>query len=440
MNRLLQSIGNFLEWCPADRCLLAALTSIATFLLYSVGELYYFAHPEIAKYVHLPTARFFYKLQILLIFGWVVIAVAALYLRRRSPKNRPLIFATCLYYGIAVAIISYFFGNFTSLYAGVVAVAGWTFGLVLFERRPAILGGVAFLCIVGGTTLADQLGWIPYGPLLTSAPFESGCFSGWWLITVGISSAILLLFVLALIDFIIDSWKHHQEKIVAMADQLSQANEIISRYVAEQLVQKVREGQHDEAAVPSRRRITMVFSDIVGFSDTADELEPEDLSLLLNEYLAEMTTIAEKYGATIDKFVGDAVICFFGAPTATDDHDQAHRAVRMAMEMNKRVAELDVSWRKFGASRPLRIRIGVNTGVANVGSFGSQRRMDYTAIGRQVNLAARLEASCEPGNVLISHSTYALVNDEIPCEPKGEIHVKGIHQPIKVYSPNPHQT
>lgn len=158
-----------------------------------------------------------------------------------------------------------------------------------------------------------------------------------------------------------------------------------------------------------------------------------------SEYLAEMTIIAEKYGATIDKFVGDAVICFFGAPIATDDRDQAHRAVSMALEMNERVAELDASWRKFGANRPLRIRIGVNTGVANVGSFGSKRHMDYTAIGRQVNLAARLEAICEPGNVLISHTTYELISDKIPCVPKGEIHVKGIHHPVRVYSPNPNQ-
>ena len=221
--------------------------------------------------------------------------------------------------------------------------------------------------------------------------------------------------------------------------QLSEANEIISMYVADQLAQKIREGQHDDLALPRRRRLTMVFSDIAGFSDTADELEPEDLSMLLNEYLAEMTKIAEKYGATIDKFVGDAVICFFGAPTATDDRDQAQRAVRMALEMNERVAELDVSWRKCGANRPLRLRIGVNTGVANVGSFGSHRRMNYTAIGRQVNLAARLEAICEPGNVLISHTTYELISDKIPCVPKGEIHVKGIHQPVKVYSPTPRQ-
>jgi adenylate cyclase len=218
--------------------------------------------------------------------------------------------------------------------------------------------------------------------------------------------------------------------------QLSEANEIIGRYVADQLAQKIREGQHEDAAVPKRRRLTVVFSDIVGFSDTADELEPEDLSTLLNEYLAEMTTIAEKYGATIDKFVGDAVICFFGAPTATDDRDQAYRAVRMALEMNERVAELDASWRKFGANRPLRLRIGVNTGVASVGSFGSQRRMDYTVIGRQVNLASRLESRCEPGNVLISQTTYELISDKISCIPKGEIHVKGIHHPVRIYSPN----
>ncbi|MGV8073788.1 MAG: adenylate/guanylate cyclase domain-containing protein, partial [Syntrophobacteraceae bacterium] len=201
------------------------------------------------------------------------------------------------------------------------------------------------------------------------------------------------------------------------------------------LAQKIRDGEHDETSIPSRRRLTLVFTDIVEFSLTADELEPEDLSRLLNEYLATMTAIAEKFGATIDKFVGDAVICFFGAPNATNDRDQALRAVRMAMEMNKRVAELDLSWRKLGARRTLHIRIGVNTGLANVGSFGSKSRMDYTAIGRQVNLTARLEASCEPGNVLMSQSTYELVSDEIPCVQKGEIQVKGIHHPVKVYSP-----
>jgi len=149
-----------------------------------------------------------------------------------------------------------------------------------------------------------------------------------------------------------------------------------------------------------------------------------------------MTALAAKYGATVDECVGDAVVCFFGAPAATDDRDHALRAARMALAMNRRVAGLEPHWQRFGARRPPRIRIGVNTGVASIGSFGSNRRMDYTAIGRQVNLAARLEAQCEPGSVLTSHSTYALVRDEIPCRPEGGIRVKGIHHPVQVYSPS----
>jgi class 3 adenylate cyclase len=218
--------------------------------------------------------------------------------------------------------------------------------------------------------------------------------------------------------------------------QLSQANEIISRYIAEQLVREIQEGHHRDVATPRRCYLTMVFTDIVRFSETVDEIRPENLSILLNDYFAEMTSVAEKYGATIDKFIGDGMFCFFGAPTATNDRDHAYRAVKMALEMNERVDELNSSWSGFGATRPLLLRIGVNTGIAIVGSFGSKSRMNYTAVGRHVNIAARLEENCEPGNVLISRSTYELVRDRISCVEKGEMRVKGIHDPVRVYFAN----
>jgi class 3 adenylate cyclase len=153
-----------------------------------------------------------------------------------------------------------------------------------------------------------------------------------------------------------------------------------------------------------------------------------------------MTLIAEKHGGTIDKFVGDAIMIFFGAPEATSDKDHALRAVRMAIEMQERMETLREAWRGQGIQLPFHVRMGVNTGQASIGNFGSEGRMDYTAIGRQVNLAARLEVNCEPDKVLISHSTWAFVNEEIPCTPKGEITERGVRDPVKVYEVAPGQS
>lgn len=155
---------------------------------------------------------------------------------------------------------------------------------------------------------------------------------------------------------------------------------------------------------------------------------------MLNEYLSEMTAIGKQYDATIDKFVGDAIMIFFGAPTATTDRDHALRAVRMAIAMQHRLRDLRHKWLADGFEHPFHIRIGINTGQASIGNFGSEQRMDYTAIGRQVNLAARLQTSCEPDGILLSHSTWVLVREEIPCEPKGELQVKGFQQPVSVYA------
>jgi class 3 adenylate cyclase len=165
----------------------------------------------------------------------------------------------------------------------------------------------------------------------------------------------------------------------------------------------------------------------------ADHIEAEELSEILSEYFAEMTAIAQHFGGTIDKFMGDAIMIFFGAPAMTDDRDQALRAVRMAMSMQERIGILCQTWEQRGLLGTFQVRIGINTSVASVGNFGAPGRMDYTAIGRQVNLAARLQVSCEPGRILLGHATWALVRDEIPCTAKGEIQVKGIREAVKIY-------
>jgi len=219
--------------------------------------------------------------------------------------------------------------------------------------------------------------------------------------------------------------------------EVARANDAIRRYVPSQLAEEILAGKHNPERSTERRKLTVVFSDIRGFTDTADQMEPEEFSALLNEYLSEMADIAEQYGGTIDKFVGDAIMVFFGAPVSRGAGEDAFKAVQMSLAMQRRMRELEQKWFEEGVQEPFRIRIGVNTGVANVGSFGSQGRKDYTAIGNQVNLAARLQASCPPGKVLISHTTWALVRGEIPTQDAGEISVKGVHYPVKTYLAEP---
>jgi hypothetical protein len=139
------------------------------------------------------------------------------------------------------------------------------------------------------------------------------------------------------------------------------------------------------------------------------------------------------HGATIDKFIGDAIVIFFGDPETLGIKEDATACVSMAIAMRKRMKELEVLWREAGLEKPLQCRMGINTGVCTVGNFGSDDRMDYTIIGGGVNLAARLETACTPSEILISYETYAHVKDRVYCEEQDPIEVKGISRPVATY-------
>ncbi len=136
---------------------------------------------------------------------------------------------------------------------------------------------------------------------------------------------------------------------------------------------------------------------------------------------------------TIDKYVGDAIVIFFGDPETHGIKEDALACVKMAIAMRHRLTELQGIWRDSGISKPLQCRIGINTGFCTVGNFGSEARMDYTIIGSGVNLASRLEGAATPGEILVSHETYALVKDQILCDSSGAIELKGISHPVETY-------
>ncbi len=147
-----------------------------------------------------------------------------------------------------------------------------------------------------------------------------------------------------------------------------------------------------------------------------------------------MSKIALQYGATIDKFIGDAMVLFFGDPNSMGIKEDATACVRMAVAMQNRMKELQKVWLEKGYERPFCMRIGINTGYCNVGNFGSSERMDYTIIGGEVNLAARLEGQAEPGGILLSFETYALVKDFVEAEEQSPLRVKGIAREVRPFT------
>jgi adenylate cyclase len=180
--------------------------------------------------------------------------------------------------------------------------------------------------------------------------------------------------------------------------------------------------------------LTVFFSDIKDFTQTTDEMEPEDLTYLINDYFSEMSNIALEHGATIDKFIGDAMLMFFGDPETRGEKEDALQCVRMAVAMQRRMAVLQQRWASRGFNKPFHMRVGVNTGFCNVGNFGSDRRMDYTIIGGAVNLAARLQQAGEPDGVLMSYKTFALVSDEFSALERAPITVKGLSREIRCFA------
>lgn len=206
----------------------------------------------------------------------------------------------------------------------------------------------------------------------------------------------------------------------------------LSRYLTPTVWKAVNEGR-EESLLTSRKRVTVFFSDIQGFSSLSEELESETITDLLNSYLTEMTKIVAKHKGTIDKFMGDGLMVIFGDTQSQGLKADCIRCASMAIDMRKKMKELQTKWYNQGIKKPLRIRMGINTGYCTVGTFGTSHYMEYTSLGTHVNLASRLESAAEAGEILISHETWSLIKEVIMCRDKGEITVKGFSHPVKVY-------
>ena len=217
-------------------------------------------------------------------------------------------------------------------------------------------------------------------------------------------------------------------------EQMEDVSGQLAKYLSPQIYESIFSGKQNVEVKSYRKKITVFFSDIVNFTVISDKLESEELTALLNFYLNEMSQIALKHGATIDKYIGDAIMIFFGDPESFGIEEDARRCVAMAVEMQQRMAELWGYWSKhFGLKKDLEIRVGINTGYCTVGNFGSEDRLDYTVIGAAVNLASRLESAATPSGILVSEETYFQVKDYFSFDAPQQLELKGLERDVSAY-------
>jgi adenylate cyclase len=207
----------------------------------------------------------------------------------------------------------------------------------------------------------------------------------------------------------------------------------LKRFLPHQVAEGLLAGQLSPAEGFERRKLTLLFADMVGFTDLSDTLEPEELSEVLNEYLREMTAVAVSHRGTLDNYIGDGLMVIFGAPIFDEEEVQAWAAVQAAFGMKARAEELTAAIRGRGIPADLRVRVGVNTGHCTVGVFGSDVLRAYKAVGFAVNVAARLQSEAEPGSVLAGFRTYALVKDRVRAEQREPLLLKGAARPVEAW-------
>ncbi|MEP0548126.1 MAG: two-component regulator propeller domain-containing protein [Rhodothermales bacterium] len=211
----------------------------------------------------------------------------------------------------------------------------------------------------------------------------------------------------------------------------------LRKYFPSKLVDAILHADEDVRLAAERKRVTVFFSDLTGFTHLSDTTPPEVVTELLNEYLGEMLGLIEAHGGTLDKFMGDGIMALFGAAEAMAPEEQARRAVEMAVAMQDRLRALRAKWKRDGVAHDLELRIGVHQDEVTVGNFGSDDLMEYTAIGQGVNLASRLEGVCTPGQILVSFPVYALTKEAFPYEHAEACQLRGIARPVATFSLEP---
>ena len=424
--KLIDRIGNPLEWSTVDKCLLIICLWVLLAPLTTVLFHHFISRPEKVPFLDPVFMKKFLPFGWGLTVAWSILLVAGFQLRNRKPENRTFAYVTVFLWWSQEAIAAVCVGPLSTPAAMVLLGQGFV-AFLLFET-PMVLVGLGFaLLLVVGSIIASQYGLFPYAPLMAAPLYDGGRLANLWVLLFGLIYLIAYLGFLSLSVYIITRWRDREARL---ADLTTMLKKMFGRYLSTEVMNSLIENPSALELGGEKRKVTIMMTDLRGFTAIAERLEPEKVVQMLNLYFEVMVEVVLKYNGTINEIIGDALLIIFGAPQEMPDRSQ--RAIACSIDMQNAMAQVNEENRSK-ALPELEMGIGLNETEVIVGNIGSSKRSKYTVVGSGVNMTSRIESYTVGGQILISESIRKQAGEVLRIDSQQDVFPKGSEIPLRIY-------
>ena len=419
---------NPLEWSLVDRCLLVValfcfVGGASNLIMGAAASLYY----ERLSWVNWDFAQSYYELNRIMGMPWLVFLIFGLWLRRRHPDSRAFTHVNIQYNAIHVSLICYAFGPVTHPGPFLLGMALGTLNFLLFELAFALPWLVTFTILTLGTSIATWAGVLPYAPIFAASAFEGGRIETYYFVGTMLLVMTIFVLMLVLVAYIFARWRDRERKVAEMTNLLKK---MFGRYLSTEVMNSMIENPLALEMGGERRSVTIMMTDLRGFTALSERLEPERVVQLLNSYFEVMVEEVLGYNGTINEIIGDALLVVFGAPQEMPD--RAEQAIACAIAMQNAMGRVNAENRQNGLPE-LEMGIGLNEAEVVVGNIGSSKRSKYAVVGSGVNMTSRIESYTVGGQILISESVRKQAEGILRVDAQREVLPKGAETPLKIY-------
>ena len=418
---------NPLDWATVDRCLLlsAVFFAMGSALCFALGVIsLQEGHLPYVNWAFFSTLRNIWRSVGLI---WFFLVIIGLWLRRRGRDSRLFTHFVVQFSAVHTALFCYMWGTVSEITVWLFGIALASFIVILFRTAVALPWIPTFIFSVAAFEVGVWLDLIPYGPVFSTLPFIEGKPHGFYAVITLCWAALIFTIMLLLISYVVVRWRDREAKLQDMTALLKK---MFGRYLSTEVMNSLIEKPSALELGGERRNVTIMMTDLRGFTALSERLEPEQVVQMLNTYFEVMVDVVLKYNGTINEIVGDALLVIFGAPQEMPG--RAKHAVACAIEMQNTIKQVNAQNRKMFLPE-LEMGIGLNDAEVIVGNIGSTKRSKYAVVGNGVNMASRIESYTVGGQILISESVRKEAGEILRVDGQMDVVPKGAEWPMRIY-------